>query len=1113
MSVLLSLIIFLSSCNPSGVTGGTFLINGTANSSNFSNFSASWSEEENPDDWSEAGIELIGNGVSAVESGNLTIINSASWLYGNKIIRLRVCDSLGMVSEDYVYLRIDNTAFTYPEDKGFVLSNTTINITGRILHPNFQNYTIQYCNISYGDKNCSSDFSVEQISLMNDGLVQVENDVLANWTTPLTNSTLAFSLSIWVNLNDSTQETESIITVYVMGPDDYEPDDNYSLASWMLTNGSNQSHSFHQENDYDYIKFNMTENQAYQIKTFGLSYSSCDTVLVLYDTDGTTQLKFNDDTEYGFVDLSSQIIWEATANGTYYINASSYAGAAGGSYYITIREVNLSDIYEPDDNYSLAGWMLTNGSSQHHTFYNIDNFPEANDYDMVKFNATAGSFYKFETSHLQGDAETGLDLYDTNGMDWIDGADDGGSENDASRFVRYFDTNGTYYVGVQNWRSWDVFGCQYDLDVELVDSYVDSYEPDDNHTLAKWILTNGSGQEHNFFDISIDYVKFNATKGSGYTILTYDLDLNLTDTVLILFDTTGTNVLDLEDNCYDPLCEYKAAMINWQAEETGTYFVQTYQVNWQFWDQNSHPESNYSYSIKILDVTSFSPPEITSYYPDSSTASITTKQSLTFNITFSDANQLQDLRLRGYRDGNLEIDVNVTNETTGNSSTSTYTYEYGPDYLRYTFIGSAVAAGTYDLEFNVSDGYDSTNQGWALTVGSSGSTGGGGGGGGGGGTTTPPGYSRYWDVLPSGENKASILQNDYGIKEIDFYTDETAKKVRFGVEKLAQAPTTLSLPAGEVFKYLKITVENLSEEEIKGDVKMKFLVTQTWLADTHLKPEDVVLMRYYQGVWNDLSTKVISSDAQYANFEAVSPGFSYFAIGEKPALKQEKLAAITGDVVANETILQPEQPAQNTEEEKLTESPAQKEQSPSQKEVSAPEDSKLLFIFISLFIIVFLGSGLFLFFRRKQGQEISKEEGNKEEEKTAAEQQKPKPAKVKFRKPSLKQMFKRKPSKDIVEMNLWIKNAMKNGFFAIAIKKKLLMDGWKEEVVDAELEKVQKEKANSYADELAALVKEGILAGYDAASLKKILLQKGLPEELIEKAIDDFRSEPESKKK
>ena len=62
---------------------------------------------------------------------------------------------------------------------------------------------------------------------------------------------------------------------------------------------------------------------------------------------------------------------------------------------------------------------------------------------------------------------------------------------------------------------------------------------------------------------------------------------------------------------------------------------------------------------------------------------------------------------------------------------------------------------------------------------------------------------------------------------------------------------------------------------------MSFRVTKTWLTQNKLESADVSLYRYKDDAWNELSTKVISTDATYVNYEAVTPGFSYFAIGAK----------------------------------------------------------------------------------------------------------------------------------------------------------------------------------------------------------------------------------------
>ncbi|MBN1315956.1 MAG: hypothetical protein JXA42_10825 [Anaerolineales bacterium] len=105
------------------------------------------------------------------------------------------------------------------------------------------------------------------------------------------------------------------------GPDVYEDDNVYTTASAYA---GKQSHTFHDETDIDWTSFTVPGEDVanavvYQIETLNLGWE-VDTVLNLYDTDGTTELEENDDWD----DLESRINWIPPAAGTYYVLIEPY---------------------------------------------------------------------------------------------------------------------------------------------------------------------------------------------------------------------------------------------------------------------------------------------------------------------------------------------------------------------------------------------------------------------------------------------------------------------------------------------------------------------------------------------------------------------------------------------------------------------------------------------------------------------------------------------------------------------------------------------------------------------------------------------------------------------
>ena len=76
--------------------------------------------------------------------------------------------------------------------------------------------------------------------------------------------------------------------------DSLESDDTHSDATWIGTDGSTYHHSYYPADDEDWSKFNATAGVEYLIKTRNLA-NGADTMLRVYDTDGTTLLYTNDD--------------------------------------------------------------------------------------------------------------------------------------------------------------------------------------------------------------------------------------------------------------------------------------------------------------------------------------------------------------------------------------------------------------------------------------------------------------------------------------------------------------------------------------------------------------------------------------------------------------------------------------------------------------------------------------------------------------------------------------------------------------------------------------------------------------------------------------------------
>jgi len=108
-------------------------------------------------------------------------------------------------------------------------------------------------------------------------------------------------------------------------PDAYEPDNIYTQAKTILVGGAAQRHNFNAPYDFDWVTFNATSGLTYTIWTSNLA-GDTDTNLELYNA-GLQVLAINDD-DPALGNRASRIVWQATADGAYYVKVNDYSPEA-----------------------------------------------------------------------------------------------------------------------------------------------------------------------------------------------------------------------------------------------------------------------------------------------------------------------------------------------------------------------------------------------------------------------------------------------------------------------------------------------------------------------------------------------------------------------------------------------------------------------------------------------------------------------------------------------------------------------------------------------------------------------------------------------------------------
>jgi len=180
--------------------------------------------------------------------------------------------------------------------------------------------------------------------------------------------------------------------------------------------------------DLDYFSFDAATD-SYYVLTTG-SFTSLDTVLTLYDVDGTTSLAFDDDSGPEYL---SQIIFKPEAGGTYFVAVGSFASLFSGSYTVT-----LNVIADDHENTSQGSTALTSGVEL------AGEIEVDQDVDTFSFSASVGSFYVIGTA-LGTLHDTVISVLDPDG-ETVLATDDDSGPGLASTLVFEPSTTATHFV-------------------------------------------------------------------------------------------------------------------------------------------------------------------------------------------------------------------------------------------------------------------------------------------------------------------------------------------------------------------------------------------------------------------------------------------------------------------------------------------------------------------------------------------------------------------------------------------------------------------------------------------------------------------------------------------
>lgn len=99
------------------------------------------------------------------------------------------------------------------------------------------------------------------------------------------------------------------------------------------------------------------------------------------------------------------------------------------------------------------------------------------------------------------------------------------------------------------------------------------------------------------------------------------------------------------------------------------------------------------------------------------------------------------------------------------------------------------------------------------------------------------------------------------------------------IKELDSAPKEASQLSEQIYKYLEISPK--SEYNRNAETKIPFKVEKSWLKTNNISESDVSYKKLISGNWVELPIHKTSEDSEYVYYEAVTPGFSTFAITGK----------------------------------------------------------------------------------------------------------------------------------------------------------------------------------------------------------------------------------------
>jgi hypothetical protein len=350
----------------------------------------------------------------------------------------------------------------------------------------------------------------------------------------------------------------------------------------VVTVGSFTEGTIETYDDADWIKVVLEENKTYQIDLEALNAYVPDTIIYgLYDSEGNYIANTYDDD--GGTGLNSQLIYNSTAAGTYYISTTAYSGI--GDYKVSVNELIITDNISDDLSTIAVAEVGTTYSGEVDFVY---------DNDWIKVNLIAGNTYEFTLAGVTLDDTYINGIYDSTGSLIANTSNDDASWYTLDSYIEITPSNsGNYYISVGGYG--DEVGT-YTLDIapqleNQQEVLTDSSDTDINNTTTNAI----DGILSTYIDGIIDYegdtdwYSYTFEAGKEYEINLYGSATDsgtLSDTYIRgIYDANGELIANTADNDSGI---GRNSVVNFTAQTDGEYYVSagaygddigTYEIN------------------------------------------------------------------------------------------------------------------------------------------------------------------------------------------------------------------------------------------------------------------------------------------------------------------------------------------------------------------------------------------------------------------------------------------------------------------------------------------------------------------------------------------------------